>query len=64
MKHGQIVKIFSDPITEKKFEGRARLVFIEREADGNRLELWQVKFLRDNYETVRLIKVPESDLIK
>ncbi len=54
---GGIVEIYEDPITEKKLEGKARLVSRDIKAVGDGLEYWSVQFLED-YENVtqRFIK--------
>ena len=54
---GDIVDIYEDPITEKKLEGRARLISRDIKAVGDGLECWSVQFLAD-YENItqRFIK--------
>lgn len=57
MKKGDVVTIYEDPITQKKPEGRARLISRDIKAVGDGLEYWSVQFLED-YEdiTQRFIK--------
>ena len=52
-----IVTIFEDPITMKKEEGKARLIRLVSEDDGDGLERWEVRFLDDGYVTERTINV-------
>lgn len=56
MEVGDIVDIFTDPITEQNLEGRAKLLWYLDPNDPSDLEYWKVKFLDDNFETERLIK--------
>ena len=55
MKPGDIVTIYQDPITQEKVDGKARLLQRIDYLDAT-LEQWQVKFLDDGMQTVRLIK--------
>ena len=51
-----IVNIYYDPITECQIEDKALL--IQKLSDlGDGLELWSVKFMRDDYVTERIIKI-------
>lgn len=54
LRKGQIVQIFEDPITEKKFEDEAKLrIRISKGFNG--LERWSVQFLNDGFITERTI---------
>lgn len=57
MKKGQIVIIYEDPITCQRREGEAKLVSQMRGDTGDGLELWEVKFINDGYETTRTVNV-------
>ena len=55
MKKGEIVTIYEDPLTEKKMEGKARLV--EEIVSDPPLESWYVRFIgEESDEYVRWIK--------
>ena len=55
LRKGQVVTIYVDPITMKSPEGKARLKkFISMIDSG--VELWDVRFVEDGYETSRIIK--------
>lgn len=58
MKEGEHVAIYEDPLTEKKFEGTAKLLIKLEETPSGKLEHWKVKFIDDGYVTTRVIKVP------
>lgn len=59
MKPGDRVKIYFDPLTERDYEGTARLVEqLPNDTDVEGLELWKVKF-PDNGEGIRWIKKKE-----
>lgn len=51
MKKGETIRVYEDPITQKRFEGKAKLVkLIDSEFgfwDGRRLMRWQVRFEND-----------------
>lgn len=55
MKRGDIVVIFEDPLTEKKIEGKARLIRLE--SKDHSTERWAVKFLDDGMIVDRHIKI-------
>ncbi len=54
---GDTVEIYEDPISEKKPEGKAKLISLDIKDVGDGLEYWSVQFLED-YEdiTQRFIK--------
>lgn len=41
---GQQVDVYQDPITKKKFEGKAKLVSEYRPDEGSGLPMWHVEF--------------------
>ena len=45
-KGGQIVKIFTDPVTGQNLEGHARLIEEFRPDHGDGLSIWNVRFER------------------
>lgn len=57
---GDILTIYQDPITEKRAEGRAKLLScIDPEAGGSspgELQRWQVRFVSDGFITERFIR--------
>jgi hypothetical protein len=56
MKAGDIVQIYSDPLTEKSPEGKARLVRYEGSLgqwQGRKIESWAVEFETDPGAGVR-----------
>lgn len=60
MKTGDTTTIYKDPITEKKPEGEALLLWKMGEDPPTtqpRLSHWWVKFLSDGFKTNRLIKM-------
>lgn len=59
MKPNDTVTIYSDPITQKKSEGMARLIQKLSEDKMGRLERWQVKFLYDSFICERTIKISD-----
>ncbi len=58
MNKGDIVRIYEDPLTEKKLDGKARLVKLLRAYDHDPLEMWEVKFLDEHsrYSRIRWVK--------
>lgn len=66
MKKGETVRVYHDPLTQKKFEGKARLVkLIDPEFgywEGRRLMRWQVRFDNDNGLYERNILEPVKTL--
>jgi len=60
MKIGQIVKIYEDPITEQKLEGKAKLTKRLKLTNAinakEQLEYWLVAFQNDDYEAKCWIK--------
>ena len=57
MKKGDVVMIYSDPITEKEKEGKAKLLeCVSDRSDSCATEYWEVKFLTDGFITHRFIK--------
>lgn len=61
---GDNVRVYEDPITEKKLEGEARLVEMIEPENQDGFEIWKVRFLneRDNY--VRTIKAQRLSEVK
>ena len=58
---GQIVVIYEDPLTCKKPEGEARLVYSATQPERDSpLEHWCVRFLGSNEKADRMIKVQIS----
>lgn len=57
-----VIRIFYDPKTEKRFEGKARLCERIRRLEGNPpREQWLVRFLDELYVMhKRIIKVPSK----
>ena len=56
MNKGDIVTIYQKPITREDKEGKAELLSLYRSDDtGDGLEMWNVRFLDDDYLTVRTI---------
>jgi len=55
MKKGNIVKIYEQPVTEIKYEGKAKLVSFIRVLNVG-VELWRVKFLSDGEIVSRAVK--------
>jgi len=55
MKKGDIVKIYEQPVTEIKYEGKAKLIFFIRVLNVG-VELWRVKFLSDGEIVSRAVK--------
>lgn len=60
MKKGQTVTIYEDPITCQKAEGKARLIELVRQDEGDGLTMWRVKFVDDGFETTRTIKAVQK----
>ena len=64
MKKGDVVMVYSDPVTEQKPEGKAELLkFISDDGQLDEewsLQTWKVKFLDDEMVTTRTIKVPAA----
>lgn len=55
MEKGQVVMIYKDPITQKKREGKAKLLsLIQVRGDG--LATWKVRFIKDGFMTTREVK--------
>jgi hypothetical protein len=60
MNKGDIVTIYEDPLTEKKAEGKAKLIRPILSESDNDLEYWEVKF--ENGDIVlRWIRKPETE---
>ena len=59
MKKGDIVKIYEDPITETRLEGKAKLILFIQNLHVN-VEYWKVKFISDGFITTRSIKIKEG----
>lgn len=55
MEKGDIVTVYSDPITQKNPEGEAKLLTLLQEIKPNHLAYWQVRFLSDNFICERQI---------
>lgn len=55
MKQGQIVMIYKDPITQKKREGKAKLLARIQARDAG-LTTWKVRFIKDGLITTREVK--------
>ncbi len=59
LKKDEIRTIYADPLSEKRPEGKARLVNYVRDAgfyDGCTVEYWEVCFISDRYRCMRYIK--------
>lgn len=55
---GEIVTIYEDPITQQKFEGKAKLLKkIPSNRDCEEMENWKVKFISDDFVAERLINI-------
>jgi len=61
MKTGMVVKVFEDPITCERLEGKAKLLKKHYTyAPGQ--EFWTVKFLQDSFVCDRLINTDEAEV--
>jgi len=58
LKKGQIVTIYEDPLTQKKPEGKAKLLSCIGKPINQPLERWWIQFLDDDFNSpvYRLIK--------
>lgn len=63
MNPGQQIMVYEDPLTEKIFEGTAKLLtkLEERPIHGGKLEHWKVRFIDDRYITTRVVRVKKGD---
>lgn len=53
-KTGDVVKVYCDPIDQKRYEGEAKLLkFL---GSKGFLEFWEVEFVKDNFRCNRWIK--------
>lgn len=52
---GQVVNVFEDPVDCNKIEGKANLLKCYRDDLSDNLSIWEVRFLDDEYETLRII---------
>jgi len=59
MKKGDVVKIYEQPLTKTKLEGKAKLLSFIRLSNVG-VELWRVKFISDGAIVNRAIKVKEG----
>lgn len=62
MRKGDVVKIYEQPLTETKYEGKAKLIsFIKQlnSAVNYGVELWRVKFIEDGQVVSRAIKIKQ-----
>jgi len=57
MKKGDIVSIYERPLTETKFEGKAKLVKFLCQTGNVGVEYWRARFVDDNFVADRAIKV-------
>jgi hypothetical protein len=58
---GQYVKVYFDPLTERDFEGDAKLVQHVNEVgehDGRTVHMWKVRFRGESSTYSRLVKEP------
>ena len=57
MTKGDIRMIFEDPLTEKRKEGKAKLIAGPAKMSTSQMEYWLVRFLEDDYQVRRWIKI-------
>lgn len=56
LRRGQIVQVFEDPSTEKRFEAEAKLISKSKTRYAGGLEYWRVEFLDDGFRAMRWLK--------
>lgn len=60
---GQYVKVYFDPLTERDFEGDAKLIEYVHEVgvfEGRDVHLWKVRFRGESSKYSRLVKEPQE----
>ena len=60
LKKGDRVRIYENPITEKKLEGEATLVSRYRPDTGDGLYMWEVRFGNEEETVLRTISQPHQ----
>lgn len=57
MKKGDVVMIYQDPITQKKPEGKAKLLKLEIRDKSGEMEYWKVLFKNEDETYFRWVKI-------
>jgi len=52
---GEVVQVYQKPVSGEEPEGRAVLLEMVREDEGDGLSMWYVRFVRDRFTALRTI---------